>query len=175
MSDEKYEDKPEQYLPAKLDAWPVGLSTDIAYLQGDGSPLFSDEDLCGKHKISLDRLALIREIPAFKIEVERSRREIEQTNGTVIKKAALLTEMYIDNLVPTWLSDDRQPLQAKMLVMQFLAKLGRLDGSTEKAVMEAEAAKKAGSGSGPTLNIILQTVPNSQPQFKDLNTLPNKE
>jgi hypothetical protein len=176
---DEFEDKPEQYLPAKMDAWPVGLSTDIAYVQGDGAPLYSDDDLCLKYKISLERLGLIREIPAFKLEVDRSRKEIEQCNGTVIKKAALLTEHYIDNLVPEWLTDKNFPPQSKVAVMQFLAKLGRLvDNPVEKAVLEAEAAKKNGSGSNvPHLTIVLNNTPSApqQPQFIDLNPIPKKD
>lgn len=174
MIDDDFEDENSgKNLPAKMDVWPVGLSMDMSFITHEGRPFYTDEDLCQKYELTQAKLDLIRKLPAFQTELAQCRKESEQTNGTVIKKAALHTEYYISELVPQWMADDKQPLQAKVQVLQFLAKIGRLDGSTEKLAQLEDAVKK-GALSGPSLviNLTPPTPPQNPPFTIDMKKPP---
>lgn len=136
--------------------WPVLLPMHIAeYETNLSAPLYTMEEIADHFGLTIKKIEAFKRQKSFRAEVHASIKEVKDSSSVIRRKAKAQLEMYLDVLIPQWMSDPEFPPTEKVKMFQFLAKTARIvDDPTEQAKAEAKLAVPEKS---TTLNLYLQT------------------
>ena len=99
----------------------------------DALGLFSDDELCVRHDVSLGELVAYRATSVYQAGVAAARKEIAEQGLTFKHKARLQAEHYLDNMVPRWLADPDAAMKDKTGLLAKLVEWGELEPKKEQA------------------------------------------
>ena len=86
----------------------------------DALELFTDDELCTRHNVSLGELTAFRTLQVYRRSVAEARKEIAEQGLTFKAKARLQAEKFLDEEVPRWMGDADTPVKDKLTVLSKL-------------------------------------------------------
>ncbi len=146
------------------DSIAADVAMQLATTGPDQIPVYDDADICAHWDISLAELQSLRADPKFVTAVRSAMHVIKTDAPHLATKARMLLEMSLDQLIPTWLKDDKASLSDKNKLLDNLVKIA---GLLERYKAQEEAKSPAQEAKVPSINITLTTSPDIK--LKDLN------
>lgn len=92
----------------------------------DALELFSDDELCQRHGLSLGELVSYRQLQVYRTGLASARQEIAEQGLTFKHKAKLQAERFLDDEVPRWMADTDAPVKDKTALLAKLVEWGEL-------------------------------------------------
>lgn len=98
----------------------------------DALELFSDEELCSRHTLSIGTLLSIRQVPLYRAELAKMRADIRENGLTFKHKARLQAEQLLE-MAFDWACDNDAPLKDRLSVLTKMVEWGELEPKKESA------------------------------------------
>lgn len=138
------------------DSIAADVAMQLATTGTDQIPVYDDADICAHWGITVEELQSLKGDPKFVTAVRSAMHVIKTDAPHLATKARMLLEMSLDNLIPTWLKDDKASLSDKNKLLDNLVKIA---GLLERYKAQEEAKTPAATAAGPVINLTLQQLP----------------
>lgn len=93
----------------------------------DAVGIFDDEELCNRFQLTLGELQAIRQLKPYATAKIKTQAEITDQGLTFKHKARLQAEMFLDRVMPQWITDPEAPLKDKLAALTKLVEWGELE------------------------------------------------
>jgi hypothetical protein len=140
---------------------PVGLAYHLALNAATSTDrrLWSDDEICADHSITIEQLESIKLLPEFRREYLTCLKDVKESGDNVRLKARFQFEHYLENFIPALFSDPDAPIAEKNKALVFLGKVAGLADDKAKSTDAVVATVT------PSINIILNHSPPKQPDI----------